>query len=44
MNHAKDLAVGIVGWNAIPELDEFLERRKPDLGKQPDVLPAVRTT
>ena len=43
-NHAKDSADGIVGWNAIPELDELLEPRKPDLGKQLDVLPAVSTT
>ena len=43
-NHAKDSADGIVGWNAVPELDELLEPRKPDLGEQLDVLPAVSTT
>ncbi len=32
-NHAKDSVGGIVGWNAISELDEFLEPRKPELGK-----------
>jgi hypothetical protein len=42
-NHAKDSADGIVGWNVIPELDKLLEPRKPDLGKQLDVLLAVST-
>ncbi len=43
-NHAKDSADGIVGWNAISDLDELLEPRKPDLGKQLDVFPVVSTT
>jgi|688.fasta_scaffold11704_4 hypothetical protein len=32
-NHAKDSADGIVGRNAVPELDELLEPQKPNLGK-----------
>lgn len=40
-NHAKDSADGIVGWNAVPELDELFEPRKPDLSKQLDKEPGT---
>jgi hypothetical protein len=33
-----------MGRNAIPELDELLEPREPELCKQFDVFPAISTT
>jgi hypothetical protein len=41
-NQTKDSAGGIVGWNAIPELDEFLEPRKPELTQMTQCPPTLQ--
>jgi hypothetical protein len=44
VNHAKDSTDGIVGGNAVSELDKLLEPGEPDLGEQFDVFPSVSAT
>lgn len=41
VNHAKDPTDGIVGGNAVSELDKLLEPGEPDLGEQFDVFPSI---